>query len=97
MNNLVNGIRELTQAYDDAVKSRTDAIAGTYGLFDEVTKGEGTSGEQLLENLRSQVVAIKDWDEAITSFSFSWNNGRAFEELQRWDRLRPNSFRAYWR
>ena len=81
---LITDIQNLTQAYDDAVKSRTEAIAGAYGLFDEVTKSEEEiSGQQLLDNLRGQVDAVKEWDKAIGSLAARGITGALLEELQK--------------
>ena len=46
---LLSDIDAQNKAYEDAVKSRADAIYGSYGLFDEVAPDEEVTGEELLQ------------------------------------------------
>lgn len=59
---LNDNIESLTNEYNNAVESRTNAILGTFKLFDEYTKRTETTGQTLLDNLQSQVNALKDWE-----------------------------------
>ena len=51
----------MTDAYNDAVKERADAIYSSFGLFDEF-KSESESGATLLYNLKTQVAGLADWE-----------------------------------
>ena len=59
MEDIVGGIKEARKTYADALKKRTEAIAGTYGLFDEAKAPKPASGTELKKNLDSQVRAIE--------------------------------------
>lgn len=58
---LKDDIQSLTDAYNDAVKERADAIYSSFGLFDEF-KSESESGATLLYNLKTQVAGLADWE-----------------------------------
>ncbi len=58
---LKDDIQSLTDAYNDAVKERADAIYSSFGLFDEF-KSESESGTTLLYNLKTQVAGLADWE-----------------------------------
>lgn len=58
---LKEGVQELTDAYQDAVKERADAIYSSFGLFDEF-RSESESGASLLYNLKTQVAGLADWE-----------------------------------
>lgn len=58
-------IEALTKSYNDAVEGRTNALLGTFKLFDEYTTRTETTGATLLANLQSQVDALKDWDAEL--------------------------------
>ncbi len=58
---LKDGVQELTDAYQDAVKERADAIYSSFGLFDEF-RSESESGASLLYNLKTQVAGLADWE-----------------------------------
>lgn len=59
MEKIVKGISDARKKYADALESRTEAIAGSYGLFDEAKPVGQTSGTQLTRNLAGQVRNIE--------------------------------------
>ncbi len=61
---LADDIQDLTDAYNDAVAERKDAIYSSFGLFDEF-KSESASGQTLLYNLKTQVAGIADWEQQL--------------------------------
>ena len=61
---LGNSIDQLTQNYEDQLKSRTESIASSLGLWNEATKNK-TAGIVLQKNLQSQVAVLEDYNEAI--------------------------------
>lgn len=58
----------LTEAYQNELASRADAIANFVGLFDEITNKE-VSGDTLLKNLQDQVTAIETWRNNLASLA----------------------------
>lgn len=61
---LKDGVQGLTEAYNDAVAERADAIYSSFGLFDEF-KSESEGGAALLYNLKTQVAGIADWEQQL--------------------------------
>lgn len=59
MEKIVDGISDARKKYADALASRTEEIAGSYGLFDEAKPVGQTSGTQLTRNLAGQVRNIE--------------------------------------
>jgi len=59
MDKIVKGISDARKKYADALASRTEEIAGSYGLFDEAKPVGQTSGTQLTRNLAGQVRNIE--------------------------------------
>lgn len=63
---LKSQVEELNKEYEDALSSRQDAILGSFKLFDAYEAKEATTGETIMENLRSQVDALINWDEQLS-------------------------------
>ena len=80
---LLTDIDDLNQKYADAVKSRADAIYGSYGLFDEVEKKIAGSGEQLLRNLRDQTASFGEWQQALAFLKDRGVGSAMLEEIQK--------------
>lgn len=59
--NLNDKIQDLNKEYSDAVESRTEAIAGAYGLFDEFNMDTDLTSDDLLNNLQGQVDGLEQW------------------------------------
>ena len=65
---LKSDIESTTKEYEDAVKNRSDSIKSSFGLFDSFYS-ESASGKQLMQNLKSQVAGIADWEKEIAILS----------------------------
>ena len=65
---LKTDIESTTKDYEDAVKNRSDSIKSSFGLFDSFYS-ESASGKQLMQNLKSQVAGIADWEKEIAVLS----------------------------
>ena len=65
---LKSDIESTTKEYEDAVKNRSDSIKSSFGLFDSFYS-ESASGKQLIQNLKSQVAGIADWEKEIAILS----------------------------
>jgi len=61
---LTSDIKDLTDAYEDAVKDRAKSIYSSFNLFDRF-KSTSASGETLLFNLKTQVAGYADWELQI--------------------------------
>lgn len=79
---LEQDIKELDDAYADALKSRTKSLYDAYGLFDEVTKKDKVSTSALTKNLQDQVAEFEDWKDQLDSLSAKGLNAALIEELQ---------------
>ena len=62
---LIKSEEALNKAYEDAVSKRENSLKNTKGLFDEFTVDLGRSGEELLDNLQSQITHFKGWQSQI--------------------------------
>lgn len=60
-------IESLTQAYTDAVESRTNSILGSFNLFTEYTTKVETDSQTLIAALQSQVNALSDWGQQLAT------------------------------
>lgn len=61
--------QRLNDAYTQAVDQRTQSLYSFASLFDEVTKKSEISGQQLIDNLKSQVDTFTEWSKNITSLA----------------------------
>lgn len=61
---LATSIDQLNQNYAEQLASRTESIANSLNLWNEVTR-ERVSADALLKNLNSQVRALEDYEKAI--------------------------------
>ena len=80
--NLNNEIQSLNQEYEDAVNSRTEAIAGAYGLFDEFNMDTDLTGDDLLNNLQGQVDGLEQWMDNLDELSDRGVGDDLIAELQ---------------
>lgn len=81
-------IKALNDAYDQAVKSRADAIYSAYNLFDKVETPEAVSGQELITNLNSQVTAIEEWSKQIAALA---DKGIADDLLKELENMGPSA------
>ena len=65
--NLKTKVDELTKAYNDQVKSRKEAILSTFKLFDEYEVSSDKNGEDLTNNLQSQVNALQKFNDQMSA------------------------------
>jgi hypothetical protein len=79
---LKQDIQSLTDEYDQALVSRTDALYRSYGLFDKLEVPEAVSGTELINNLQGQVVAFDNWQKNINELSKKGISGGLLKELQ---------------
>lgn len=82
---LMADIEAAEKAYEDAVKSRTDTLYGSYNLFDEVKPDEDeepVTGEDLINNLQSQLDAFEDWATDINTLAGKGIDEALIEELR---------------
>jgi len=61
---LIADERRVREEYQRSLDQRTKSLMGWVGLFDEVTKKE-VAGKTLLQNLKDQVLAFKNWQTNI--------------------------------
>lgn len=66
---LKKDIQEVTDACNQAVESRQNSITSSLNLFDKFESKEATSKNDLLTNLKSQVNALRDWDNTLDKIS----------------------------
>ena len=79
---LLADIDAQNRAYEDAVKSRADAIYSSYGLFDAVDVDAEVTGEELLKNLQDQGAALSEWKQALAELASRGVGDALIEELQ---------------
>ena len=76
-------IEAAEKKYEDALKSRTDSLYDSYGLFDKVEpKEEEVTGDQLIENLESQLSAFQNWTNNLNSLIGRGLDEALIEELR---------------
>lgn len=65
--NLKTKVDELTKAYNDQVNSRKEALLSTFKLFDEYEISSDKNGEDLTNNLQSQVNALQKFNDQMSA------------------------------
>ena len=58
-------VQSLTEAYEQSVQTRADAITNSMDLFSKFEESENVSGTQLISNLEGQVDALEDWQNNL--------------------------------
>ena len=66
---LSQDIQSLNNEYESALKSRTQTLYSTWGLFDKVDTPQNVTGSELIKNLEDQVVAFDQWQAQISALS----------------------------
>lgn len=66
---LIKEITELNKKYQEAVDSRAKSITSSLDLFKKFEASEVIGKTDLKANLKSQVDALKDWDNTLTKLS----------------------------
>jgi TP901 family phage tail tape measure protein len=68
IDNLYDQISKKEAEYAAALESRSQAIYNSFGLFEELKKKEGqVGGEQLTQNLKGQIDALKAWSADLNT------------------------------
>lgn len=79
---LNENIKSLRDTYSKTVRDRANAITGSLQLFNAAKVDEGLSSKELLNNLKTQVSALKEWDSTLDSLKKRVKNAALLEELQ---------------
>lgn len=78
----IDGIKDIQKAYQDAEDARTQSIASFMSIFDEFERKTDVVGSKLIENLRSQVDAMRDWATDLQMLAAKGIDKGLIEELQ---------------
>ena len=78
---LKRDIQSLNNDYENALKSRADAIYRSYRLFDEVSTPEHVSSDELIKNLNSQVESLKTWRDTLDNLVSVGLESQLIEEV----------------
>ncbi|MEN6349340.1 MAG: phage tail tape measure protein [Syntrophomonas sp.] len=78
---MLSQMQQVTQAYEQQLDSRIDALMNYAGLFDQVTSKQ-VSGNQLLANLQGQVKTFDNWQKNIAELSAKGIDEGLLEELR---------------
>ena len=79
---LVEDIKSATDSYNDAITSRADTIKDSLNLFEEYKPEESPTGEELLNNLNSQVVGLAQWRANLDNLDSRGIDKNLLKELQ---------------
>lgn len=58
-------IQGVIKEYNDTIQSTKDTLMGLAGLFEEFTQDEAVSGEDLYNNLQTQVDGLENWNATV--------------------------------
>ena len=72
----------LIDEYNDKLEARADAIAGAFGLFDQVQQDADVTGQGLLDNLKGQVAALREWRDDLAELANRGIGGELLADLQ---------------
>ena len=78
---LTDDIQAARDAYAAAVEDRRQSILSDFNLFDRYRKKVTISGDKLIENIRSQVAATKDYETAMKALEKRIGKGALYEEI----------------
>lgn len=84
----IDGVKELQKAYQDAEDARTKEITSAMSIFDEFERKTDVFGSKLIENLRGQVDAMRDWATDLQMLASKGIDKGLLAELQA---LGPNA------
>lgn len=85
---LKNDIQNVSNAYKDALKSRTSELAGASGIFDKVGEQEPVTGTELLDNLKGQVEQFSSWQSSLDALS---GRGLSDNLIKEFEKMGPQS------
>ena len=66
---LIDGQKQLNDAYESAVDSRAKAIYSSTGLFDVFKEMSDVTGQDLIDNLLSQVTGVDKWQTSLAAIA----------------------------
>lgn len=79
---LAKGEQALNDEYNKTFSARVDLIRNSTGLFDEFVAKMDKSGQDLLNNLRSQVVGLEEWRASLDSLWGKIDDEELMKELE---------------
>lgn len=79
----VVNIQELTNAYNEAVEKRQEALLSEFSLFEAANEKSQKSKKELQKNLNSQVEALEDYSNVMASLSSRIEDEEFLAELQK--------------
>lgn len=87
--NLKNDVTKTTKTFaselksiDNEIKERKNSILNSLNLFDKFKANKSNSKQVLKENLKSQVNALKNWNNVLTSLKKKIKNKNLYEFLE---------------
>ncbi|WP_049869533.1 phage tail tape measure protein [Paenibacillus sp. D9] len=80
--NIIAEEQRLNSEYASAVEQRTNSILGFAGIFDQVNTEAKASGQELLDNLQGQVMAMVQWQGNLAALSQRGINAELLKQLQ---------------
>lgn len=75
-------IQSMQDAYADKLQSRMQGIMGSMGLFDRFEASSEFSPGDLLDNLNSQVMGLRDWSNDLRELESRGIKGDLLDELR---------------
>lgn len=66
---LIKQVDDLNKAYDDSLKKRTQSLQNFKGVFDSFDWGDGPTGQELMDNLQTQIDGFELWQQEIDKIS----------------------------
>lgn len=79
---LQSSIQSLQDSYDSALESRIKSITSSMSLFEEFSASTALTTADLLNNLSSQVLGLKDWSNNLKELEKRGVTGGMLEELE---------------
>ncbi|MEG2269076.1 MAG: hypothetical protein RSC68_32675, partial [Acinetobacter sp.] len=75
-------IQTLNTQYQDAVSSRADQIASSFGLFDEFDSSSDLTADDILSNLQGQVGGLNQWRDNLMDLEHRGISDELLAELE---------------
>lgn len=68
-NQMVSDVEAVSKKYEESVNSRANAITSSLALFREFSADDAVSKTDLTGNLKSQVTALREWNDVLLQIS----------------------------
>lgn len=68
-NQMVSDVEAVSKKYEESVNSRANAITSSLALFKEFSADDAVSKTDLTGNLKSQVTALREWNDVLVQIS----------------------------